>query len=930
MLFAIPPHNEIHRAHRRPGGHASRDVPGSARRLTSVRRVARRVVAAFLALALALPLASPLPAAAWSSSANKWDTHDWVMFQGATLAARHGFTWFDLREAMRYTHDSVLADTTATVVCDPSDPTHIGIASNIDARFAEVVDAYKAGDYTRASRLLAHLAHIVTDLGDPFFAAGMSSSNERIAAYDFMVTDELSQTWWRSGWVDRGLPPYITQAEAWVLGLKTRSAARAPLAYTQASPIMRGVTPDRAAYINFAGFLGDTTTTVAGLIAAVQIAAQPHTIDVDRWEGTNRYTTAVAISQASKPRGSDTVILASGVRWPDALSASALAGALGAPILLTAPWMPADATIDEINRLGAGRVYIVGGTTVIDRNVTVQIRERTDARVTRIAGPDRYATSAAVAAKVAELTGQAPREVLVCTGGNFPDALAASQIAATHKIPVLLARPGNAAGQITGTVSALGSSKATVIGGPAAVSSSIEDALKTLLGASAVSRVYGADRYATASAILANAESRRIAPFEHLVLASGTAFPDAVSAGPAAAALGRGLALSDGRRLSSASKSAVEQRRSSLKRATLVGGLVALGVYLDYDLQRACDPAPVTPPIPTAYTPPATTRYYSHETNLWSARPQHYYIDRRSSVAAVAAWPRDANGILMVSYPDLAYIQSPVYNPTSIANYAIANHEVYLHEYSYSAYQEFIKHCEWLIANMDSRGRLRYQFDYLESGRNLRAPWWSAMAQGQAISALTRAYVETGNSRYLNAAEKAFLPMKEPLPEGVTSGTGSQLWLELYPENPPTQVLNGMMFAMWGVWDLYRVTGRADVKDVFDRSAATILPRLGEYEQDGIVMYERKKDRWVHAYHTLQVHQLLTISDITGVRGYADRADRWTLMPATPADKAAMGLSTPWDMPAPWELPGPDAGLVPDGADYTIEDLIGTGAELGW
>ncbi len=107
-----------------------------------------------------------------------------------------------------------------------------------------------------------------------------------------------------------------------------------------------------------------------------------------RLAGDDRYETAIQISQEAFPNGSDTVIIATGANWPDALCGSALAGAADAPILLAAPTGLSAAVKAEITRLGARNAYILGSDAV----VSVAIEQQLDDMLRRLRRPHRGKT----------------------------------------------------------------------------------------------------------------------------------------------------------------------------------------------------------------------------------------------------------------------------------------------------------------------------------------------------------------------------------------------------------------------------------------------------------------------------------------------------------------------------------------------------------
>lgn len=151
--------------------------------------------------------------------------------------------------------------------------------------------------------------------------------------------------------------------------------------------------------------------------------------EIRRDSGADRYTTAEAVARAGFPDGATIAFVASGGDFPDALSASAAAGALSGPVVLVPPGsrnMP-ESTRELIRDLGVRTVVIVGGTGVIpDGSFVDSIRSiGTVTTVSRQAGANRYSTSAAINAYAFPTTTTA----YIASGRNFPDALSAAAAA---------------------------------------------------------------------------------------------------------------------------------------------------------------------------------------------------------------------------------------------------------------------------------------------------------------------------------------------------------------------------------------------------------------------------------------------------------------------------------------------------------------------
>ena len=287
---------------------------------------------------------------------------------------------------------------------------------------------------------------------------------------------------------------------------------------------------------------------------------------VSRIAGSDRYATAAAISRASFTSGVGVAYVATGANYPDALAGGAAAAALDAPILLTQRGSLPAATAAELTRLKPQRIVVLGGTAAISATVASQLAAYSAGGVTRLAGVDRYATAAAISAATF------PRGVpvaYVATGANYPDALAAIPLAARTSSPLLLTHFSGAPGATTNELARLAPGRIVVLGGTAAVSEAVVTQLRRYTTGT-VTRIAGADRYGTAAAVAGTFAPGRASTF----LATGTAYPDALAGGPAAAVLDVPLLLVAPDRLPAPTAAQLDRIRP--ERLVVLGGLVAI------------------------------------------------------------------------------------------------------------------------------------------------------------------------------------------------------------------------------------------------------------------------------------------------------------------------------------------------------------------
>ena len=273
---------------------------------------------------------------------------------------------------------------------------------------------------------------------------------------------------------------------------------------------------------------------LSAVLLAAPVAAAPQepaeeptghaALDTARLAGTDRYGTAAAVSQAFWPDSADMVFVARGDDFPDALAAGPAARAMNAPLLLTKPYHIPQPTLAEIDRLSPREIVVVGGPGAISEGVREYLAGLAPDGATRVGGADRYET----AALLVETYIDAPAPVFVATGQAFPDALSAGAAAAAVNGALLLSRYDEVPASTLAQVERLTPDYIYVAGLTGALSAGVE---QTLSAHGQTIRVGGQDRYATAveisKAIYPNGSSQAF-------VATGTKFPDALAASPAA------------------------------------------------------------------------------------------------------------------------------------------------------------------------------------------------------------------------------------------------------------------------------------------------------------------------------------------------------------------------------------------------------------
>jgi hypothetical protein len=143
----------------------------------------------------------------------------------------------------------------------------------------------------------------------------------------------------------------------------------------------------------------------------------------------------------------------------------------------------------------------------------------------------------------------------------------------------------------------------------------------------------------------------------------------------------------------------------------------------------------------------------------------------------------------------------------------------------------------------------------------LEPPWLSALAQGQGASLLVRLHLETGRGEFAEAAKRALLPLAVPSGEGgVQALLDGHPFPEEYPTDPPSFVLNGAIFALFGFHDVATGLGDEGAKKTFRDGAAALAASLDRWDTG----YWSRYDLYPHplanvssaAYHRLHIDQL--------------------------------------------------------------------------
>lgn len=193
---------------------------------------------------------------------------------------------------------------------------------------------------------------------------------------------------------------------------------------------------------------------------------------------------------------------------------------------------------------------------------------------------------------------------------------------------------------------------------------------------------------------------------------------------------------------------------------------------------------------------------------------------------------------------------------------------------------EFMRLCGLLVEQAESRGdELWWAYPIGITKYRTPAPTYSAMAQAQAASVFVRAHLAGGDARFLESALAAVRPLLVDSGSGLVARTADGPVLEESPSSPPSHILNGWIYSLWGLWDVALGLEDDATRAVYEDSLSCLRRKLDEYDVGWWTRYSlyphRLPDLAKPFYHRLHADQVEVLYRLTGFDAFRDAAQRW-------------------------------------------------------
>jgi D-glucuronyl C5-epimerase C-terminus len=260
--------------------------------------------------------------------------------------------------------------------------------------------------------------------------------------------------------------------------------------------------------------------------------------------------------------------------------------------------------------------------------------------------------------------------------------------------------------------------------------------------------------------------------------------------------------------------------------------------------------------------------------------------------------PRGAEGELL--FGDQGSI-----HPIRMAQFALHRYSIWQATGDAEARADFFAQAQWFRDRGDD-GPIPglYVFDFPWDKYGAGSGWTSAMAQGEAISVLLRAEHHEPGSGFGDAARRAAQPFRAEIGEGgVVWRSGHDVFFEEVANSSAPHILNGCIFALWGVWELWQRTGEAWLGELVQQCVETLGRWLALYDTGWWSLYSlmRSASGQPHLatlkYHEFHIAQLQVLAAMFSEPMFKATAARWAEYEHRPSSRRRLIRTTLQSLP---------------------------------
>lgn len=209
-----------------------------------------------------------------------------------------------------------------------------------------------------------------------------------------------------------------------------------------------------------------------------------------------------------------------------------------------------------------------------------------------------------------------------------------------------------------------------------------------------------------------------------------------------------------------------------------------------------------------------------------------------------------------------------IYFPIEIFQYGLGAYDLYLQNHNDDFLQKAYVCADWAVSNQESSGA------WVTFAHENKEHPFSAMSQGEGISLLLRTYMASKKESYLDVARKAVSFLLKSIDDGgVAKYDGDNIYLMEYFYRP--LILNGWIFALWGLFDYCKIVDDSVAKDALSKTLKSLEKKLPEFDIGYWSLYAEGKMLASPFYHKLHIAQLNALFDLTGNNVYKKYAKQW-------------------------------------------------------